>query len=696
MLNTYITIGIIACNQLLKRKKTKYTHNSMLSILTLCISFTILPTCAEDDTERVTVFADRSIGDPGAYSIITTDSIDIISADHPAEIINQAPGVNIQMNSGQENLIALRSPVLTGGAGQGSFLLLENGVPIRATAFGNVNALFEMFHENADSIEVIRGPASAKYGSNAVHGLINVMHNIETESDQLKLSTSTLNRYRLDFELNSNENQKLALSVQDDHGWRDFTKVEQQKLFFAHKINIASWYGEGWFSASNLEQETADFIQGVDAYKSKALSKTNDDVNAGREAWSIRSAARLSTTLYDGEFTLTPYLISQEMSFTQHFLPNGGIEKNKHWSVGLLSNYVVKLSESSSISSGFDFAYADGNLIENQHEPFGFYPGDMRFPTGIHYDYDVETTNAAIWSELSWQPIEKLRLVTGLRGEVFNYRYHTNIPTGTFGRFLVTDDRGDNFSLLTPKLGFTWEPIDQNLTIFANVTRGARAPQASDLYKLQSQQQPSEAEVEYLDSFEIGLRSSSFNNRLNLEVAAYKMHKKNFFFRDANGLNVTNGKTKHVGIETNASLDLLPNTLTLSLQVTWSDQTYAFNHPVTSGSEAIIKGSKIDTAPEWITGSTLAWFPTKKIRLSLLVKHIGEYFTNPANTHKYEGHTIGHIDARYFLHQNTTLYLRIRNITDERYADRADFAFGNERYFPGEPLNMTLGVNFTF
>ena len=92
MLNTYITIGIIACNQLLKRKKTKYTHNSMLSILTLCISFTILPTCAEDDTERVTVFADRSIGDPGAYSIITTDSIDIISADHPAEIINQAPG----------------------------------------------------------------------------------------------------------------------------------------------------------------------------------------------------------------------------------------------------------------------------------------------------------------------------------------------------------------------------------------------------------------------------------------------------------------------------------------------------------------------------------------------------------------------------------------------------------------------------
>ena len=47
------------------------------------------------------------------------------------------------MNSGQEHLIAIRSPVLTGGAGQGSFLILENGVPTRSPAFGNVNSLIE-------------------------------------------------------------------------------------------------------------------------------------------------------------------------------------------------------------------------------------------------------------------------------------------------------------------------------------------------------------------------------------------------------------------------------------------------------------------------------------------------------------------------------------------------------------------------
>ena len=77
------------------------------------------------------------------------------------------------MNSGQELLVAIRSPVLPAGAGQGSFLILENGVPTRAPGFGNVNALFEVHHETAEAIEVVRGPGSVRYGSNAVHGLMN-------------------------------------------------------------------------------------------------------------------------------------------------------------------------------------------------------------------------------------------------------------------------------------------------------------------------------------------------------------------------------------------------------------------------------------------------------------------------------------------------------------------------------------------
>ena len=81
----------------------------------------------------------------------------------------------IQRGSGQESLTAIRSPVLTGAGSCGAFLFLENGVPMRPVGFCNVNVLFEVNTEQAQAVEVLRGPGSALYGSNAMHGTVNVL-----------------------------------------------------------------------------------------------------------------------------------------------------------------------------------------------------------------------------------------------------------------------------------------------------------------------------------------------------------------------------------------------------------------------------------------------------------------------------------------------------------------------------------------
>jgi outer membrane receptor for ferrienterochelin and colicin len=118
---------------------------------------TTLADPAPADGDVVTIYGDRLQTEPGAFSVVTREEIAEVAANHPAEILNTVPGVNVQMNSGQELLVAIRSPVLPAGAGQGSFLILENGVPTRAAGFGNVNALFELHHETAAAIEVVRG-----------------------------------------------------------------------------------------------------------------------------------------------------------------------------------------------------------------------------------------------------------------------------------------------------------------------------------------------------------------------------------------------------------------------------------------------------------------------------------------------------------------------------------------------------------
>ncbi len=640
-------------------------------------------------TDVIIVYGDRLIDDPGAFSIIGTEDIGDIRANHPAEILNTVPGVNVQMNSGQELLVAIRSPVLPAGAGQGSFLILENGVPIRAPAFGNVNALFELHHETAEAIEVVRGPASVRYGSNAVHGLLNV---IAPEpggtGSAVTLSTSTLQRHRADAASRfkaGGVDMFAGLSVTDDNGWRDNSGVDMQKLTLR-----SGWGGDDWravasLSAVNLNQETAGFIQGPEAYKNEDIAKTNANPEAYRDAWAARANVRVEKEFGSNLLTVTPFAITQRMLFIQHFLPDQSTEKNGHDSFGVMTRYDFG-PEAVRWSVGADVQYADGYLTELQTRPT-FVQGPATYPQGLHYDYDVGILSLAGYAELDWDFAKDWSLLAGLRAETHEYDYTTNIAPGVNGRFRVTPSRKDNYDLFTPKFGVVWSGADWG-SVYANYARGERAPQVSDQYRLQSLQTEDRLDVETLDSFEIGARGEAAGVRF--DVAAYTMKKENFFFRDADGFNVPDGKTDHTGIEAGLDGDL-PGGFRWNANLSWSDQTYAFDRNVASAPEDIVNGTQIDTAPEWLGDIGFGW-ANETFSIFATAEYVGEYFTNAANTASYDGHLIAHLRGAWRLNDTFEAFAIARNVFDERYADRADFGFGQDRYFPGEPANLTVGV----
>ncbi len=650
----------------------------------------------EDDLSRldpVEVWGDRPASAPGARSVIEAGDIRAFAADRPADILNTLPGVNIQMNSGQEHLIAIRSPVLTGGAGQGSFLILENGVPTRSPAFGNVNSLIEPHHELAAAIEVVRGPGSAKVGSNAVHGLINVILAEPRGQSEARVSYGSLGRWRVDGVVDTGA-LRIAVSVMDDAGWRDDTGSDQQKLSVTGAFGAGDWALVPWLSASNLAQETAGFIQGPDAYRDRSLAKTNPDPEAFRDAWSARIGLKAERSLGPGKLTLLPYAHSQAMIFSQHFLPNGGIEKNGHTGGGIIARYEWPATDGLALRAGTDVDVARGYLREVQPEPFGFFPGDRRFPQGLHYDYSVLTAMGAIWSEAEWQASERLSLLAGLRIEEHDFDYTTRAPVGINGRFNVVAGRTDHFDIVTPKLGAVWRATD-SIDLYTNYARGARPPQVSDLYRLQNLQRAGEIETETADSFEIGLRGEALGGRAGFDLAAYLLEKDGFFFRDSDGLNVVDGSTRHAGVEASGNLGLT-NALALSGNVAWSEQTYTFDRPVMALQERIVSGNVIDTAPEWLADARLDWAATETLTLSLTAEHVGEYFTDPANTATYPGHTVLGARAAWNILPSLEAYMIVRNLTDAAYADRADIAFGNPRFFPGEPRHVTVGLSRTF
>jgi outer membrane receptor protein involved in Fe transport len=71
---------------------------------------------------------------------------------------------------------------------------------------------------------------------------------------------------------------------------------------------------------------------------------------------------------------------------------------------------------------------------------------------------------------------------------------------------------------------------------------------------------------------------------------------------------------------------------------------------------------------------------------------MGECFTNAANTRIYTGHDVLNLRASWQVGDDVELHAAIRNLANTDYAERADFAFGNDRYFPGEGRAFTLGV----
>jgi len=627
-----------------------------------------------------------------AVSVLDAEEIGRIRPQHVSEALNRLPGVNLNRGNGAEHLTSIRSPVLTGSQGAGSFLYLEDGVPLRAAGFANINGLFEAADELAGRIEVVRGPGSAAYGSNALHGLVNVLTpDPETAGRSLSLEAGSYGRASLIGSFGGQTRLGagwLGLGLRHEDGWREDASLDRRVL----QARLDGQRGRtDWslrFSGVDLEQETATFVNGFEAYEDKALSRLNADPEAFRNAYALRAALHLDHEISDSlSAQAVLFARSNDMQFRMHFLPSEALETSGHDSVGLQSA-LVWTQENSVVRIGLDADFTDGYLTELQTRPtLG------SFVQGLHYDYDVSARTYAAFVMGERQVTPRLRLDAGLRWETTQYDYVNKAPDGVVGRYLRLSDRDDDFDTLAPHAGWVFA-LSDSASVFGRVARGVRAPQTAELYRLQPGQSVEGIEPETLDSVETGLRLSPWSGA-QIELTGFIMRKDNVILRDADGLTVTGAKTRHHGVEAEGVL-ALSETLSLSGALSWAIHEYDFDGGAAAGSEAIRKGARIDTAPEWMSSVRLLWRPTQTLSSELEWAHMGEYFADAGNTALYQGHDLFNLRLAAQVTDKVRFSVRMRNVTDVRYAERADFAFGRFRYFPGEPRSVALSVEMTF
>jgi len=637
---------------------------------------------------------------------LDADTLSLIGETHPAQIFSLVPGAWVTEGGGQESLMALRSPLFTGQGACGAFLLLEDGIPIQPAGFCNVNALLELNTEQAAAVEVIRGPGSVLYGGNALHGIVNVLTQAPDMSpaDSVSLERGSHEYTRAEASVGDWDGARgfrLNANASHDGGFRADSGYDQQKFDLRYDSAEGGVSRETLLAATNLDQKTAGYIYGISSYEDEALRDSNPTPGAYRDAQSWLLAERLQAAFAGGsELDFTPYARRNTMAFVQHYIPGDPVEDDADNSLGWQLALRRHPDADTQVIYGLEGEYVHGSILEFQPAPLttGSPQQNSSRPQGLHYDYAADSRTLAAYVHLTRDLAPDWILNGGLRAEGVRYSYVNYMPVGDtqadgmpcpLGPCLFNRpaDRSDRFINYMPKFGLTWLATPDQ-TAYLNLGRGARAPQADELYSLQDQQQVTDLHSETLDNYEVGWRGE--RGAFAWDTDLYYMLKDHFIFRDSDGFNVSDGRTRHRGMELSLSY-VFNEHWSASLVGSYAVHTYAFAAQF-SPTDVIHYGDDMKYAPRSMGSLRLRWQPVAGTRVEAEYTHVGGYWLDEDDQHRYGGQDLLNFYGRQELSDGYVLYARVLNAANVAYAERADYSFGNYRYFPGDGREYFLGL----
>lgn len=648
---------------------------------------------------------------------------EVLQRDKPktmGEVINRIPGVYWNDLGNEQHSMGIRQPISTNAVYQ----YLEDGIPIRPLGVFNHNSLNEMNLAGTESVEVVKGPASSLYGSNAVGGAINFLtapaSRTPTASAGVRHDDKAgFTRYDTTA---SNTWGALGLrfsqysSRRSDDNWQQYSKGSKDSFSLRgdYALNASSQL-RATLVHTDLDTATPGslFQDDYRANRGKSLntfSYRKDKTTRANLAWEGETSENgLSTvTLFsrrNDHGQLPNYTISCGASATTC---RGTINNNHVESLGLDVKHQQEFDWlASRLIAGLyldksDNPYVSDNLRITRDPVTGRYVSytlasatDAR---GVR-DYDTDIANTAVFAQWEFSPAAKTRVVAGGRLDAIRYDYRNNLaPAGSADFGAANESR--SFSHFSPKLGATYA-LNKDASVYTNISEGFTPPDVSQLY--------SKADIPNLkpatyNNYEIGMRMAFLNGALKLDSALYRLDGSdtivNYTIAPGNSENRNAGRTRSQGLE----LALNYEAGAIDLRFGTSITSHRFRKYQASGT-LDYSGKEMPQAPSDITTAEIGYKPMPGMRIALELVHQGEYWMNNANTAKYPGHTLLNLRAKYQFAKGWDAWLQARNLADKHYADSASSSYAGvgaispntqNQYTSGEPRSLMVGLAYTF
>jgi iron complex outermembrane recepter protein len=649
----------------------------------------------------------------GSVTIDALGAADIrqTHASHPRELMNRLAGVHVSDLSGEGHSMAIRQPITT----KPMYLYLEDGIPTRATGFFNHNALYEVNLPQAAGIEVIKGPGTALYGSDAIGGVVNVLTRAAplTASAEASAEGGSFGYSRLLASGGSTwGNNGLRADINVTHGdnWKSEAPFDRQSgtLRWDAMLGAAGWAAKTVLTGTNVSQQD---VPALSTALFDTASATNLAPIASRKVKALRASTEISRGSGNTLWSFTGYGRLNDMQLVPSWQLSYDPQtyETSNASAGFLLRYRRDFAPlEARLIVGFDGDWSPGRFtaaraITGRSGPLNAWQTFTRGET--QYDYDVTYRAASPYVHAELTPLPRLRVDVGVRADVSGYAYHTLLAPVDTGAHRRPEDMRIAYSHLSPKLGATYD-LSGGQSLFASYRHGFRAPSQGQLFTQGSAEHTVDLSPVRVDSWEAGLRGQA-GSRLVYQLAAYDMTIRDDIVSYATSSNTKEarnaGRTRHRGVEVSSGLAVTP---TLRFDVAWSvssqryvDWTPQAARPAANGKAAVDEisyaGHAIEQAPRELGSMLLAYAPAslKGGRLEAEWSHTGAYATDPANTHSYAGYDQLSLRASAAITPHTELFARVVNLTNRKYAELLAYDnFQKEQYTPGAPRSLVLGM----
>ena len=165
----------------------KFTNITLFSLLSTSLLLPAIPTQAESihNLKDILVTASRtplsSQQTGSSFTIINADQIAQRQAVHVSDLLRSIPGIAVSRSGG----IGAQTSIRLRGAEADQTLVLIDGIEANDPATGSGFDFAHMLTSDIERIEIIRGPQSSLWGSDAMAGVINIITKTAGEGSTL-------------------------------------------------------------------------------------------------------------------------------------------------------------------------------------------------------------------------------------------------------------------------------------------------------------------------------------------------------------------------------------------------------------------------------------------------------------------------------------------------------------------------------